>query len=394
MNTIAQDAEALARFADRAEHVEAKGVRSRIKHLLLGAVGLTALVGVGIYGERWWTTGRFVESTDDAYTASDAVAVAPRVAGMVAGVDVTDNQRVRAGQALARLDDRDYRAALDQARANVASAQAQIGNIDAQIQLQQSLIDQAQADIGASEAALQFSRADWQRYANLARNGIAPVRTAQQAASDFQQRQAAVTHSRKALTAARQQVEVLRAQRREADAALARAQANVRQAELNLSYTTIASPIDGAVGDRSLRLGQYVQPGTRVLDVVPTGREIYVVANFKETQLAHMTRGEAVNVSVDMLGGKALRGYVDSLAPGSGAQFALLPPENATGNFTKIVQRVPVKIRLEGNLDALARLRPGLSVVADVDTRTAPPGPARTLVDDDSADHPIQAASR
>ena len=173
---------------------------------------------------------------------------------------------------------------------------------------------------------------------------------------------------------------MLQAQLGRAQAALLRAQAAARQAELNLSYAVITAPADGAVGDRTVRAGQYVQPGTRLLSLVPMDAGLYVVANFKETQLAQMGVGEQVTLDVDMLGGKGLRGTVDSLAPGSGSTFALLPPENATGNFTKIVQRVPVRITLLPD-ERLAQLRPGLSVTAGVDTRTAPPGPLRTLAE-------------
>ena len=356
----------------------------RLRRLLLLAALLAVAAAGSLYGYRWWTTGRFMEATDDAYTAADAVPIAPRVSGYVREVRVTDNQLVRAGQVLARIDDRDYRAALDQARADAASAQADIGNIDAQLALQRTAIEQTQTDIVAAQAALDFARADYQRYNDLMRTGNGTVQRAQQADSDIRSRTAALARSREGFSAAQQQVQVLQAQRAKAVATLAHAEAVTEQAELNLSYTNIVAPIDGAVGDRSLRLGQLAQPGTRVMAVVPVGREIYVVANFKETQLAHMWRGERVSVAVDMLPDVSLAGRIDSLAPGSGAQFALLPPENATGNFTKIVQRVPVKILLDPADDAtLAKLRPGLSVYVTVDTRTRPAGaPPQTLVDE------------
>ncbi len=354
------------------------------RRILLGIVLLAVLAGGSLYLYRWWTTGRFMEATDDAYTQADAVTIAPRVSGYVREMLVTDNQRVRAGQVLARIDDRDYRASLDQARADAASAQADIGNIDAQIALQRTVIEQVQTDIVSAQAALDFARADFQRYNDLMRTGNGTVQRAQQADSDIRSRTAALARSRQGFAAAGQQVQVLQAQRAKAVAALARAQAVTDQAELNLSYTNVVSPIDGAVGDRSLRLGQLAQPGTRVMDIVPVGREIYVVANFKETQLARMWRGERVSVAIDMLPDITLTGRIDSLAPGSGAQFALLPPENATGNFTKIVQRVPVKILLDpADQATLAKLRPGLSVYATVDTRTRPDGaPPQTLVDE------------
>ena len=360
--------------------------RGGLRRWLIAGAALAALAGVGAYGRYWWTTGRFLESTDDAYTQADAVAIAPRVSGYIGEVAVTDNQRVGAGQVVARIDDRDYRAALDQARADVASAEASIKSIDAQIALQQTVIAQAQTDIVSAQAGVDFAQEDYRRYTELARTGNGTVQRAQQASQDIVQRVAGLNRSRAAVKAAQDQVGVLEAQRAQARATLARAQAAEEQAKLNLSYTTLTAPVNGAVGDRALRLGQYVSPGTRVMDVVPTGQDIYVVANFKETQLREMWRGEAADVSIDMLPGMTLHGRVDSLAPGSGAQFALLPPENATGNFTKIVQRVPVKIMLDTNDPAvLAKLRPGLSVIATVDTRTRPPGAPQTLVDEGTA---------
>jgi membrane fusion protein (multidrug efflux system) len=356
-----------------------RGVRRAL--LLVALLAVVAIVAS--YGYHWWTTGRFLEATDDAYTQADAVPIAPRVAGTVSQVLVTDNQRVRAGQVLARIDPRDFRAALDQARADADSAQAEIGSLDARIKLQGATIEQAQSDIASAQAALDFARSDYNRYTELMRSGNGTVQRAQQADTDIRSRTAALARSRAGYEAAGQQVQVLRAERTKAVAALARAQAAVEQATLNLSYTTITAPIDGAVGDRSLRLGHYLQPGTRIMDIVPIGRDIYVVANFKETQLARMWRGERVVIAIDMLPDISLSGHVDSLAPGSGAQFALLPPENATGNFTKIVQRVPVKILLDAaDAATLAKLRPGLSVYATVDTRTRPEGPPHTLVDE------------
>jgi len=366
--------------------------RRGMRRALLVVVLLVVIAVVASYGYHWWTTGRFLEATDDAYTQADAVSIAPRVAGTVSEVLVTDNQRVRAGQVLARIDPRDFTAALDQARADADSAQAEIGSLDAQVKLQSATIEQAQSDIASAQAALDFARSDYTRYTELMRSGNGTVQRAQQADTDIRSRTAALARSRAGYEAAGQQVQVLRAQRAKAVAALARARAAVEQATLNLSYTTIAAPIDGAVGDRSLRLGQYVQPGTRIMDIVPTGRDIYVVANFKETQLARMWRGERVGVAVDMLPDISLSGHVDSLAPGSGAQFALLPPENATGNFTKVVQRVPVKILLDpADEVTLAKLRPGLSVYATVDTRTRPAGPPHTLVDE-ALDRPSRPA--
>ena len=353
--------------------------RSR-RRALLAAAALAVLGGAGYFGDRWWTTGRFLEDTDDAYVQADMVSVSSRVAGQVSEVPVGDNQRVRKGDVLARLDDRDLQAAQAQARADVAAAEADIQSLQAQLRLQDSTITAADADIASADASAAYAKFEYNRYTDLVRTGTGSLQRAQQAEADIKGRDAAAAHARAAAEGARQQGTVLQAQWGRAQAAPLRARAVADQAALNLAYATITPPTDGAVGDRTVRPGQYVQPATRLLNVVPMDGGLYVVANFKETQLARMGAGEAVRLQVDMLGGEALRGTVDSLAPGSGATFALLPPENATGNFTKIVQRVPVRIRLDPD-PRLSQLRPGLSVTASVDTRTAPAGPLRTLAE-------------
>ena len=333
------------------------------------------------FGYYWWTNLRWFISTDDAYTQADNSVIAPKVAGYVAKLLVTDNQHVKAGQTLVQIDPHDFQAALDQATADVASATANIANIDAQTVMQQSTIDQARTDITSAQAALVFSQQQNARAQALVQSGTGTVQAAQQAASDLQAKQAALGHSQAALKAATDNLAVLKTQRTQAEATLQHNQAALEQARLNLGYTTITSPIDGAVGDRSVQLGAYVQPGQGLMTIVPMERSIYVVANFKETQIEQMFRGQRVDLSIDTFPSVNFAGKVDSLAPGSGAQFALLPPENATGNFTKIVQRVPVKILIDdAPQDRLAQLRPGLSVEASVDTRTGPPeGERQTL---------------
>lgn len=366
-------------LASQAPVLATRPPRSR-KRLLLAAAALAVLAGAGYFGDRWWMTGRFLEETDDAYVQADMVAVSSRVAGQVAEASAADNQRVRKGDVLARLDDRDLQAAQAQARADVAAAEADIQSIQAQLRLQDSTIAAADADVASADASAAYAKFEFTRYSDLVRTGTGSLQRAQQAEADIKGRDAASARARAAAEGARQQVTVLQAQLGRAQAALLRAGAVAEQAALNLSYATITAPTDGAVGDRTVRAGQYVQPATRLLNVVPMDAGLYVIANFKETQLARMGVGEAVRLDVDMLGGEPLRGTVDSLAPGSGATFALLPPENATGNFTKIVQRVPVRIRLDPD-PRLSRLRPGLSVTASIDTRTAPPGPLRTLAE-------------
>ena len=345
--------------------------RRRRRAVLVLLLPLLAAIG-GLYAWHWWTAGRFLEETDDAYLQADVVTIAPKVAGYVAAVLVGDNQPVRAGEVLLRLDDRDNRAALDRAQANVAAAQAAVRNLDAQLGLQHSTIEAAAADVATADAALRFAQEDWSRYQALLRSGAGTVQRAQSADSDLRGRQAALARSRAALAAATQQVDVLRTTREQAVAQLDQSRAAEELAALDLSHTVLAAPVEGAVGDRSVRVGQYVQPGTRLLSVVPMGRALYLVANFKETQLARMRPGQGVAVTVDAFPGHALKGTVDSFSPGTGAEFALLPPENATGNFTKIVQRVPVRVRLDPEDSLLAHLRPGLSVSARVDTRAEP----------------------
>jgi membrane fusion protein (multidrug efflux system) len=328
----------------------------RRKRLLsmLGAVVLAAGVGYGTY---WYAVGRHYESTNDAYLGADSVTIAPKVSGYVTEVAVGDNQKVKAGDVLVRIDPRDYQTALDSAKADLENAQATAANIDAQLKEQQATIAQAQA-------AADFSQQEFARYNDLARTGAGSAQRQQQAQSDLASRRAA-------LTAAQAHVDVLKTQRQQADAAIAAKTAALDQAKINLSQTTLTAPVDGVVGDRTVRQGQLVQPGTRLLTVVPM-QSVYLVANFKETQTGQMHPGQSVSVDVDSFPGHPIKGTVDSLAPGTGAQFALLPPENATGNFTKIVQRVPVKIVLDPKDPLTAQLRPGLSVTATVDTRGKP----------------------
>jgi membrane fusion protein (multidrug efflux system) len=355
--------------------------RRRRRLIIAAIVAAILLAAALLFGWYWFTTLRWLESTDDAYTQADNTVISPKAAGYVAELRVTDNQVVKAGELLLRIDPRDYQAALAQAQADVASAEADIRNIEAQTAQQRSVIEQARADIASAESALTFSQQEYARYQELARTSVGTVQRAQQAAADLRDKQAALQHNRATLDAAQKQVAVLQTQLGKAQAGQQRSQAALQQGKLNLGYTDITSPIAGAVGNRTVQLGQYVQPGTQLMTIVPMGKNIYVVANFKETQIGQMFRGESVDITIDTFPGKHLHGVIDSLSPGSGAQFALLPPENATGNFTKIVQRVPVKILIDGGDEALLQqLRPGLSVTATVDIRTAPPSGAQTLV--------------
>ncbi len=308
---------------------------------LVPAVLIAAVVGGSIYaGWEYWTQWRFEVSTDDAYVQADVVSIAPQVAGNVASMLVNDNQHVKAGQVLAIIDQRQYQAAVDQAKAGVQQAQAAIATDEAEIAQQHAVISEAQATIDADKAAEVYATQNNQRFGTLANEGYGSVQDEQQAASQIASAKATTAKDEAALDAAQKQIVTLTAQLKQARAILAQNEATLQQAQINLGYTTITSPVDGVIGDRTLRVGQYAQPGTELLAVVPLA-SIYVIANFKETELADVHHGQPASLEVDTFSDAAVRGYVDSIAPASGQEFSLLPPDNATGNFTKIVQAHP-----------------------------------------------------
>jgi len=293
---------------------------------------------------------------------------APKVAGFIAEVAVTDNQFVHAGDLLVRLDDRDYRAALAKAAAAVAGQQATLANLEATRRLQQAMIAQAKAELTATAAEIARTTYDVERYRSLAQTQAASVQRFQQADADHQKALAADARARAALEAAERRIDVIDTQTQQTLAALAGAVAERDTAQLNLDYTELRAPIDGTIGNRSARAGAYATVGAALVSVVPA-RGLWVDANFKESQLARMRPGMKVSIAADGLPGEAISGHVTSLAPATGAVFSVLPPENATGNFTKIVQRVPVRIALDDEAATMGRLRPGLSVTAAVDER-------------------------
>jgi membrane fusion protein, multidrug efflux system len=344
-----------------------KSPKSAIKR---GGLALALLAGAvyGVYfAHEYWTVGRFIESTDDAYVKADYTTVAPKVSGYIKDVLVNDNDTVKAGQILARIDDRDFQTSLDQARADVKAAEAAITNIDAQIKLQQSVIGQARASLDASNASLVFAKAEAERNARLIATGAGSQSKAQETQSQMDQASAGVERDQAALVAAQNKVPVLSTQRDQAVSQRDRAAAIARQAELNLSYADIVAAVDGTIGARSIRVGQFVTQGTQLMAVVPL-HSAYVVANFKETQLTHVQPGQPVAIKVDSYPDLKVRGHVDSISPASGLEFSLLPPDNATGNFTKIVQRIPVKIVIDDEATA-GVLRSGMSVEPDIDTK-------------------------
>jgi membrane fusion protein, multidrug efflux system len=336
------------------------------------ALALALILGAAVaadYGYYYLTVGRYLETTDDSYVKADSTIVAPKVSGYIAEVLVNDNQPVKAGQLLARIDDRDFRTALDQAEADVAAAEAAIRNLDAQLALQQEIIAQGTADVAAAEANLKFAQEEQARYDGLMKSGSGTVQRAQQTDAALRASNAQLQRAKSGLLAAERKVDVLVTERARAVAQHDRARALQQQAALNLSYTGITAPVDGTVGARALRVGQFVQAGTQLMAVVPLDA-VFVVANFKETQLTYVRSGQPVELTIDSFRGTRLRGHVDSLSPASGLEFALLPPDNATGNFTKIVQRVPVKIVLDDRRLA-GLLRPGMSAEPTVNTKSA-----------------------
>ena len=349
--------------------VPTAGHRLRVKRLAPAALGILVALGAAKYGHDWWTVGRFIETTDDAYAGGNVTAVSPHIAGFIAEILVTDNQHVEAGQLLIRLDPRDFKAALDRARAIADERQAALTGLEAKYTLQQQMVAQAEADVAAKTAHAEFATADAVRYRNLALTSYGSRQNAERASSADEEARATIKSSAAGLAAARQQLTVLTADIAAARAAVAQASADLETARLNLGYTEIRSPIEGYIGNRAGQVGAYVASGAYLVSVIPA-QGLWVDANFKEDQLADMRPGQSATVVADVLPGKTFHGHVQSLAPGTGAVFSVIPPENATGNFTKIVQRVPVRIVLDGADARLGELRPGLSATVSVDTRS------------------------
>jgi membrane fusion protein, multidrug efflux system len=344
------------------------GLRRLAVRTGIAAALLLLLSGGGLASVRYWTTGRFVESTDDAYVKADSTIIAPKISGYVVALLVQDNQAVKAGQVLARIDNRDFHTALDEADANVAAAAASIANLDAQITAQGSIIQQAQARVAEAQASLSLARRNDARRRQMARVGYGSEEQSDDATTDAAEKAAALTRLQAAYAASRQQIDVLTSQRTLAQAQLSRTRALKHQAELNLGYSTLIAPIDGVVGARTVRVGDYVQAGTQLMALVPL-QQVYVIANFKETQLTRVEPDQPARIRVDTFPGHDIQGHVQSVAPASGLEFSLLPPDNATGNFTKIVQRIPIKIALPESSVLVGRLRPGMSVTVSIDTK-------------------------
>ena len=380
----AQQAEAETQQA-RAVEAPAPGVKARLaaglkamrKRALVGGA-VAALLAAGSYGYDYLSTGRFLVSTDDAYVHADATTLAAKVAGYVSSVDVADNAYVHAGDVIARIDDGDYRLAVYSARDKVDTQQATVGRIGEQITAQQAAVAQARAQLVSAQAGATRAQSELDRQQALAGKEFASRQTLEQAQANRDQSDAAVQSAKAAIDAAVANVEVLRAQQQEASRTLQELRTAQAKAERDLSFTLIRAPIDGVIGNRAVQTGDYVQTGTRLASLVPlTG--VYIDANFKETQLARLRPGQPVDVSVDALPDHDIKGTVESVSPASGSMFSLLPPDNATGNFTKIVQRLAVRIRVPQSVADKRLLRPGMSVVVAVNTK-----PGRSVAENGS----------
>jgi len=338
----------------------------RVPWMLLALISVAIVIAAAV--SYWLLVGRYVESTDDAYVGGDVTVLAPKVNGFVSDVLVQDNQFVRAGQVLIRLDARDYDARLAQASAEVQRAQAAVTELEARKLLQIATISAQSAEVRASGAELTRSASDSARYRQLVKDDAVSNQVVERADADLAKARAAVDRNNAALTAAQRQLSVLDAQIDDARARIATAEATRRVAALNVEYTTIRAPIDGYVGNRSARVGALANVGVSLLTVVPSSG-LWIDANFKEDQLKKMRAGDKVDVDLDA-SSRRIEGVVESLAPATGATFSVLPAENATGNFTKIVQRVPVRVRLSVPKDMQGVLRPGLSATVKVHLRT------------------------
>ncbi len=331
------------------------------------------LVAAALGGAWWWQVGRFQVSTDNAYLAGDIAPLGPRIDGDVAQLLVADNQAVSAGQPLIRLEDQDWRARRDSAAAALAEAEAALATLGAQQAQQRATVAAADAAVPQAEAERERAAGEAGRYSTLAGSGYGSRERAENTLAGLRKAEAALAAAEANLSAARAALQVLEAQTKAALARRDSARAALALAENNLSYTVIRAPFGGIVGNRAAQVGQHVRPGQTLIAVAPPPERQWVVANFKETQLARIRPGQPARVKLDV-SGQELEGRVETLSPATGALFSLLPPENATGNFTRIVQRVPVRIALDHPEDAPA-LRPGLSAVAAVDTRDDPTAP-------------------
>lgn len=341
--------------------------RSR-RTLILGLLLPLVLAAAGWYGYDWWMVGRFQVATDDAYVGADTSILAAKVGGYIKSVEVEANQWVKAGDVIARIDDGDYKLAVQAAENKIATQEASLARFDQQAKAARAAVDQAKAELLSAEADLKRTQLEFDRQDKLARSDFASRATLDNARADRDKASASVEASKAALASANANVAVIEAQRTEAAHVLDELKTARDQARRDLDFTVVRAPIDGVVGNRAAQVGQLVQTGTRLIAVVPL-EAVYVDANFKETQLGRLKPGQKVRIYVDAYPDEDITGKVVSVSPASGSVFSLLPPENATGNFTKIVQRIPVRVAIDPAVLARHELRPGMSVTATVDTR-------------------------
>jgi membrane fusion protein (multidrug efflux system) len=363
---------------DRSPQAGVQPKRDPRRRFLVAIAALLAL-GTGTYfGASWWTTGRYMVSTDDAYVGARNSTLSPKVSGYISDVAVVDNAHVKAGDVIVSIEDGDYRLAVQTARDQIAVQQATIQRFARQITAQQAVVEQAKAQLASAKAGEIRTDLELKRQQDLATRQINSRASLEQAQANYDQAVAAVQAADASIESAAATVEVLKAQREEASRTLQQYQTALAKAERDLSFTVIRAPFDGVIGNRAVQVGDYVQPTQRLASLVPLDA-VYIDANFKETQTSRLRPGQPVSISVDALPGQTIEGRVASFAPASGSVFSLLPPDNATGNFTKIVQRLPVRILVPAEIAEQSVLRPGMSVVVSVNTKPGVPAPSQPM---------------
>ncbi|MGY8676879.1 HlyD family secretion protein [Bradyrhizobium sp. UFLA05-153] len=353
--------------ASRPTQRPAPSLWSRLAIPLFAVIVALGFVALATLRFDEWVGSAAIQTTNDAYVRAELTRLASRVTGEVLNVAVTDFQRVHAGDLLIQIDPADYQAQVAQAEANVAAAQAALDNLSNQVELQYATIAQAEAARLSAEALEVEARQEQQRQQSLSQTEAGTRQRLEQAVASLAKAQADVRASRAVIAAQRHQLEVLQGTKKQRAADLEAAKATLASARLKLGYTRITAPFDGVVGERQVQPGDYVNIGTNLINVVPLPK-VYVIANYKETQLTHVQPGQPVDITIDSFPRQRLRGRVERIAPATGSQVALLPPDNATGNFTKVVQRVPVRIQLDDNQPLVERLLPGMSVVTSIHT--------------------------
>jgi membrane fusion protein (multidrug efflux system) len=355
--------------SDQASVLASVPVKSRKKQLILGVVGLAVVVGLADFGHNYWTTGRFMVETDDAYVTADITLIRSRVQGYVVEMEVKSNDHVTAGQVLLRLDDGDYRIALKTAQERVLTADQTIARIGAQTVAAEAGVVQAEAMQSVAQAQLRAAQRAYDRAQQLGKTNVVSQAQLDVAIESLETTTASLASAAAAIQSAEAQVGVLHAQQAEAVGAKHELELAVSQAQRNMDLTVLRAPVDGSIGNLSIETGDLVTAGTQLAAVVPMDA-LYIEANFKETQMSEVALGADVAITFDAIPGTTFEGHVESVSPATGSEFSLLPADNATGNFTKIVQRVPVRISIPKTAMDTGNLRAGLSAVVEVDNRT------------------------